>query len=319
MKYTDIPGIAKPISRLVQGSVMLTTDDVERGFDLLDAALEQGYNTFDTAPLYHGGQCERVLGQWMDSRGNREQIVIISKSAHHNIDRKRVTPFDIAADMHDSLARLQTDYVDLHLLHRDDPDIPVGSIIGTLNEHLSEGRIHAFGASNWRAERIREANDYATTHNLTPMVASSPHYSLAEQTEEPWEECESITGAQNESSREWYGKTQLALIPWSSLSGGFLSGRTARNDTSTMMEPNRQAFCNEENFRRLDRVRELAAERGKSVPQIALAWILHQPLNIFPIVGGETAEETQANLHALDLQLTGAELDWLNLRSETKG
>src|SRR5690606_27782491 len=127
------------------------------------------------------------------------------------------TPYDITADLFDSLARMQTDYIDIYLLHRDDPDVPVGPIVEILNEHHQAGRIHAFGGSNWSHERIREANEYAAAHGLTPFVASSPNFSLAEQIQEPWAGCLSIGGRKGAAARDWYRQNQIALFTWSSL------------------------------------------------------------------------------------------------------
>ena len=314
MEYAYIQGVEKPVSRLVQGTMLFNTSDLEAEFALLDSVLAAGFTTLDTGHVYGGGESERTLGRWIEARGNREQLVIISKSAHHNIDRKRVTPFDIASDIHDSLARLRVDYVDLHLLHRDDPSQPVGPIVEALNEHRAAGRIRAFGGSNWRAERIEEANAYADASGLVPFVASSPHFSLAEEFEVPWEDGVTIAGPGNEQARAWYRETGMPVFAWSSLSGGFFSGRVSRDDTTCMNETCLRAYCREPNFRRLDRVRELANAKGVSVPQLALAWVLNQPLNVFPIVGGATGKEVQSNLKALELTLSQDEQDWLDLK-----
>jgi len=135
MEYGTTAWSDAKISRILQGTIMLTERQKEEGFRLLDAVWETGINAFDTAALYGGGTCERVLGQWMEARGNREDCFVIGKSAHHNRDRPRVTPFDITADLHDSLARQRTEYQDLHLLHRDDPTVEVGPLVEILNEH----------------------------------------------------------------------------------------------------------------------------------------------------------------------------------------
>ena len=156
-----VPGIDKPVSRLVQGTMMVNSKQLEAGFAFLDAVLEQGCNTFDTAHVYGGGDNERSVGRWVHERGVRDQVVILGKGAHHNQDRQRVTPFDITSDLHDSLARFQFDYIDLYLLHRDDPSQPVGPIVEILNEHKRAGKIHAFGGSNWSVSRIQAANAYA--------------------------------------------------------------------------------------------------------------------------------------------------------------
>ena len=174
MEYGTVVGIDKPISRLVHGTMMLTGEDDAKEFALLDAVVEMGGNTFDTAHVYGGGSCERTIGRWMASRGNRDQVVILGKGAHHSRDRKRVTPFDITADIHDSLARFEVEDIDLYLLHRDDPSLQVGPIVEVLNEHKEAGHIHAFGGSNWSHQRIEEANADAEANGLTPVAASSP-------------------------------------------------------------------------------------------------------------------------------------------------
>src|SRR5262245_62032708 len=194
MLYGHIPNIDKPISRLVQGTVMVNTKELEKSFTLLDEVFALGCTTFDTAHGYGQGECERTVGRWVNQRGLREQVVIIGKGAHHNQDRQRVTPFDITSDLFDSLARFKFDHVDLYLLHRDDPSVPVEPIIDILNEHLAAGRFRAFGCSNWTTERIQAANNYAAAHGLVPFIASSPNFSLAEQYVPPWPNCISISG-----------------------------------------------------------------------------------------------------------------------------
>ena len=129
MEYGTIKGLAKRISRCVQGTIMLWEKHREKGFTFLDRLAQLGCTTFDTAHSYNNGESDSVLGRWMELRGNREDVVIIGKSAHPHGDRKRVTPADIDQDIRESLERLRTDYMDLHLLHRDDPTVPVGPIV----------------------------------------------------------------------------------------------------------------------------------------------------------------------------------------------
>lgn len=322
MEYGQIPGLDQQVSRLIQGAISLRTDELENGFALLDAAMARGINAFDSAHLYGGGASDRVLGQWMEARGNREDVVIIGKSSHHNADRKRVTPWDITADLHDTLARLRSSYVDIHLLHRDDPAVEVGPIVEVLNEHQAAGRIRAFGGSNWSVQRLEAANEYAARHNLTPFAVSSPNFSLGEQFADPWRDCLTISGPQHEADRRWYAAQGMPLLTWSSLARGFFSGRISRRNFEAIKDDiegfTLEVYCHEPNFRRLDRVEELAAEKGRTVPQIALAWLLAQPLNIFPLIGAANGEEMDANIQAMSIELTPAEVEWLDLRCETR-
>ncbi len=320
MEYGAVPGINRPISRLVQGTVMLSSKRLEEGFALLDGVYEQGGTAFDTAHGYGAGDCERVLGRWVNERGLRDKVLVIAKGAHHNVDRQRVTPYDITADLHDSLARQKRDNFELYLLHRDDPSLPVGPIVDILNEHKRTGKINVFGGSNWSMQRIKEANAYAAANGLEGFAVSSPNFSLAVQAKPPWENCVSISGEQGAIERAWYQENQMPLFPWSSLAGGFFSGRFTRTnlgDFDAYLDKLAvETYCFEENFRRLDRVQELADERDMSIPQIATAYVLSVPLNIFALVGCNNASEYAANVAASTLKLTPQEIAWLELRSD---
>jgi aryl-alcohol dehydrogenase-like predicted oxidoreductase len=315
MNYGQVPGLDKQISRLVQGTVMVNGDDVNKEFALLDGIFELGCTTFDTAHVYGSGKNERAVGQWVRDRGLREKVVIIAKGAHHNQDRKRVTTHDITSDIYDSLARFKFDYLDLYILHRDDPSVPVGPIVEVLNEHQKAGRIRAFGGSNWSHQRIDEANRYAAEHGLTPFVASSPNFSMAEQIKEPWEGCVSIGGKKGEASRAYYQEHQTPLFTWSSLAGGFFSGRFRRGNLNTFTDYLDklcvECYCVEENFKRLDRAEELAKQKNLTLPQIAMSYVMSQPLNIFALVGCQTPQEFKANVDAMNLKLSSDEMKWL--------
>lgn len=319
MEYGSIPGIDKPISRLVQGSVMISENRLEESFALLDAVLEMGCTTFDVAHNYGGGDCERTLGKWIQARGNREKVVVLAKGAHHNRDRQRVTPFDIESDLHDSMARQGTGYIDLYVLHRDDPSKPVGPIVEVLNKYKEKGWIHAYGGSNWSTERIAEANAYAEENGLAPFIASSPNFSLAVQIKPPWDNCVSISGPAAAGEREWYQAHDFPLFTWSSLAGGFFSGHFNRENLAdsgnTLLI---ESYGSDENFDRLERVQALADEKGMSVPQIATAYIMSVPLNIFALVGCRTPQEFEDNLAASTTKLTQAEIDWLELKRDSR-
>ena len=320
MQYGQIPGIEKPVARLVQGAVMISSQKRTESFDLLDAIYDLGGNTFDTAHVYGNGDSERTLGQWVNERGLRDKVVIITKGAHHNADRNCVTPFDITAHLHDSLARLNSEYIDLYLLHRDDPTVSVGPIVEVLNEHVAAGKIGAFGGSNWNHIRIQAANEYAAAHGLIPFAVSSPQFSLAEQVQEPWENCVSISGPAGEDVRAWYAENEIPLFTWSSLAGGFFSGRFSRDNLDTFSEYLDKlcvtSYCYEDNFRRLERAQQLAEIKGMTLPQIALAYVVNQPLDIHTLVGCQNGREFADNIAASDVQLTIAEMEWLELKRD---
>jgi len=319
MQHATIDGIGKPISCLVQGTVMVPGDNELRAHALLDGVLVQGCTAFDTAHVYSNGENERSFGRWLESRGIRDQVVIIAKGAHQNADRNCVTPFDISAHLHDSLARLKTDHIDLYMLHRDDPSQPVGPIMEALNGHLRAGMIGAIGASNWTARRFAEANAYAAAHGLHPFCVSSPQFSLAEMINEPWENCHSISGPQGESDRVWYQENEVPLLPWSPLAGGFLSGTVSRQNVRQHTgQLYHRCYACEANLTRVDRLHELSREKRCTVPQLALAWLLQQPLNLIPVVGPRHPREFEQLIKSFDLQLTAGELEWLDLERDVR-
>ncbi len=317
MLYGNIPYLDKKISRLVHGTIMVSMQKKEWSFELLDAMFALGVNAFDSAVIYGDG--ERVLGTWMQERGNRDEVVILTKGAHHNGWRKRVTPYDIQTDVHDSLAKLMSNTIDLYILHRDDPAVPVGPIVEVLNQLHHEGKIGAFGGSNWTHNRLEEANEYAQKHGLIPFTASSPNYGLAEQVDNPWGPgCVSLAGPKEADARAWYAKNNTPIFAYSSLARGFFAGSlksAAPEEAEKLFDrPTLQGYCHPVNFQRLERVEQLAQEKGLTVPQIAMAWIMQQPLNVFALVGTHTKEEMQQNIDALHVCLTQEELDWLDLK-----
>ena len=323
MQYDVAPGVDKGVSRIVQGVVMLSGSEDDAEFALLDAVYQAGINTFDAAHVYAGGKCDRVLGRWVRSRGLRDHIVLLDKGCHLNEDRKRLTPFDLTADLHDCLARLKFDHIDVFALHRDDESMPVEPIVERLNEHVQEGKIRALGASNWSHERIRLANEYAEAADLRGFSLASPHYSLAECLDEPWGGgALTITGSENGEARQWYETTQMPLFAWSSLAGGFFSGRFTRGNLDSFTDgADRRCircFCDEENFRRLDRAIELAEEKDATPAQIALAYVLNGPLNCFALMAAWTTEQAAENARAAEICLTSREIEWLDLRREDR-
>ena len=320
MRYGTITGVEKKVSRIIQGSTMIR---MEGAFEVLDADFEQGINAIDTAEVYGN---EGLVADWSHSRGIRDEMVIITKGAHHRNTPeglvRRCNDQGITEDITASLEKLRVDCIDLYVLHRDDPDTPVAEIIESLNRHLQAGHIQAFGGSNWTYERICEANEYAAAHDLTPFAVSNPNFSLAEMYDEPWDECVSISGAQGEEARAWYLEHDVTLLTWSSMAGGFWSGKfdrrmheTAADDIPELV---RRCYCGESNFVRLDRVRELAADRGLTVPLVANAYIFNQPLDIFALIAPQSGDECAENIRAMDIELSPDEIAWLELKADSR-
>ncbi len=314
MEYDSVPGVRVPVSRLVQGTVPLDANDREKSFALLDGVLESGCTMFDTARHYGGGR-EELFGEWVSSRGVRDRIAVLGKGAHHSPERRRVTPEDITDDLHTSLRAFGFDFIDLYMLHRDDPDVPVGPIVERLAQHQREGKIGGFGGSNWSHLRIAEANAYAGANELPPFIASSPNFSLARWKQPPWPECVSISGEEGREARDWYAGNQMPVIPWSSLAGGWFSGRFRRDNLESFTdyyEKNcAESYGSETNFAILDRTAVLGERYGLTLAQVALAYVLSSPVNVFALTGCRTPAEFAENAAAVAARLTPAEVTWL--------
>lgn len=307
MAYGRVADLEKPVSRVVLGSMVLDNGRAPFSFAMLDYFFEQGGNCIDTAWVYGGGTCEMAVGDWMARRGTREQVVLIGKGACTT----DCTTELVTKELFESLDRLQTDYMDIYFMHRDNPRIPAGEFVECLNEHLRTGRIRAFGGSNWTPGRIAQANAYAAAHNLVGFAASSPNFSLALWNEPTWSDC--VT-ASDLPTRRWYEEHDIALFAWSSQAGGFFTGRFKPEDRD---DPDAadlvRVWFNEDNFRRLERAKELADRKGVTPTQIALAYVLCQPINIYALIGPRTIEEMRTSLLSLEVKPTPEELRYLNL------
>jgi aryl-alcohol dehydrogenase-like predicted oxidoreductase len=307
-----------PVSRIVFGTANPVMQEGRDATALLDAAVAGGINCFDTARIY--GMAEKSLGDWMAKRGNREQLVIVDKGAHPLPDTvaPRVNPSAIKEDLNRSLSLLQTDYVDIYLLHRDDPTQPVGPIVEILNALRERGKLRLYGASNWTTDRIEAANEYAYQHDLEPMTVSSPNYGLAEQVTDPWGGgCVSISGPNEAANRRWYRDSGLTVFAYAVLGHGLLSGKLRSDNLSqvgSLLDPYAvRGYCSEENYERLRRTEQVAEKHGCTVAQAALAWVLAQPLEVFAQVSASIPSRLQSNLGALDVELTEAELNYMDL------
>ncbi|TJY41179.1 aldo/keto reductase [Cohnella pontilimi] len=308
MSYISIPGVEKPVSKLIMGSMMLSDEKMEYSAELLDAYISAGGNAIDTAHVY-GPHGMKAIGNWMRERGNRSSMTLIGKGAHPDAAGPRMTKSAIDADLSESLERMQTEYVDIFMLHRDDPNKSVGEILELLQGPLEAGLCWALGASNWTTKRLEEANAYAARHGLTGFACNSPNLSLAKPNEPRWAGCVSA-GAEDIA---WHIRTQLPLLSWSSQAGGFFTGRYSpekREDPEAV-----RVYYSEANWERYRRASRLAEEKGTDANQIALAYVLHQPFPTCALIGSQTPAEVFSSAEALRVSLTHEEIRWLDLQN----
>lgn len=318
MKYGSLPDVSGRVSRLVMGSMVFSIENQQRTNEILDRFVEAGGTAVDTARIYSKGTSEEAFGNWLKERGNRDDIVVIGKGAHHDAQtlERRVNAAAIHEDIQISLNSMQLDRMDVYILHKDDEDAPVGPVVEALNEENAAGRIGAFGGSSWTHQRIAEANAYAEAHNLKPFAVSSPNLALAVPVEPMWAGCVTLAG--DPAALDWYEKTRMPIFAWSSQARGFFSGRYTAGMTGETMDQQNviRTYFSDENWERYRRAESLAGEKGFNLRQIALAWVLHQPLELYALIGPASVEELDDCLGALDVRLTEEELLWLNLQKE---
>ncbi len=300
MKYGKVPYFEKEISKVVMGVIPLPQNDLVKAFELLDAYRAGGGNIIDNSYIYGPG-FSAVMKAYYEKHG-QDALIRFDKGNHHfsnNDEGRRVTKEAVDHDLRGNLERQGVEYSDFYVLHRDDIRVPAGDVVEWLNEHLAAGRIKAFGGSNWHHWRIAEANEYAEKHGLQGFSVSSPNLSLALANEPMWWDALQI----GREGRDWHAKTGFPLFAWSSGGGGFFA-RFQSDDI-------KRVYHNETNFARLERADEIAEKHGVTTPQIALAWTLNQPLNVWGLIGPNTVEQVEQNLAAVDIVLTPEELNYL--------
>ena len=313
-----IDGIGKTISPLALGTAFYRESDRDRWFGLLDDFVARGGTVVDSARDY--GESERVLGQWLESRGAREQVVLVTKGGQGEGHGLPAPDFadTIARELSASLDHLGTSYVDLYLLHRDSPSVPVEEIMVSLNAELSKGRSRAFGASNWQYDRLQAANEYAANSGIVGFSIVSNHLSLAT----PAGAFYPGLIAVNPDGEKWHERTNIPLMAWSSQARGFFTGAYGP-EAAKRREQTQDGFVTKmleiygtaDNFARLERAKTLGRKKGGfSAVQIALAWLLHKPFPLLAIVGPHTQEELASCFDALRIAISEREMKWLSLR-----
>ena len=303
MPYGEIPGVGKRMSRLVMGCD--NQPDLTHASALFDHFVEHGGNAFDTAWQYGRGVYEARLGRWIANRGIREDLVVITKGAH--------TPFcdpeSLSRQLLESLERQGTGYADIYLMHRDNPDVPVGEFVDVMDEHRRAGRIHVYGVSNWSLERFDEANAYARANGRFELGALSNHFGLAEAYDVPWVGCRHVT---DPASKAWLEERQVPLLPWSSQARGFFARALADLHSDAELV---RCYSSDDNFERRRRAQQLGAELDVPATAVALAFVLAQPFPTFPLFGPRSIAEARSSMQGLTVELSPEQVAWLDLRA----
>jgi len=301
-----LEGVEVPASILVLGTSSFGT--LEHAAEVFDCFFGHSGNFFDTAHVYGEGFapgcCERTLGAWIESRGVRRELVILGKGGHP----PKTTPEGVEKDLSESLERLKTEYFDIYMLHRDSPAVPVDEFVDVMCSFLRAGLIRSYGFSNWTMERTESARRYAQSQGLPLPAGVSNHLSLIAMERPIYPGCVS---AGDRSFRAWFRETGCTLLPWSSQGRGAFTAVAKPEELRTSALAD--CWYSKDNVERLLRAHQLAEVRNVLPVNIALAWVLQQPFQTFPIIGPRTMNELESSLGALDVVLSSQEIDWLNL------
>lgn len=293
MQYGTVADNTKKVSRLILGTMPHLMPNQAQANVLLDHFFSCGGTALDTAHVYG---TEDIVGRWLGTRRTRKDIFLIGKGAAFEI-----TPENVIAELHQSLGRLNTDHLDLYMMHRDNEQIPVGEFVDLLANLQKEGIIKAYGGSNWSTERIAAAQKYAVKNNLPPIGGSSPNFCLAKWNQPMWPGCVSAT---DKNSCEFYRRTQLPLFAWSATASGFLTGRFHASDVKTLgnEHPVVATWFNKENLKLLRNLERLSTKLSVSPAALALAYVFHQGINAFALIGPQTVNEINDSLSSLSVE-----------------
>ena len=320
MEYRTLGGSGCAVSTLTLGTMTFGDETDEEGAHAqLDRFLAAGGNLIDTADVYSAGVSEEIIGRWLgkQSAAVRDQVVLATKgrfpmgtgSNDVGLSRRH-----LAQALDASLRRLDVDRVDLYQVHAFDPWTPLEETLGFLDDAVRTGKIHYVGLSNFTGWQVQRAVDVAEFHRLSPPVTLQPQYNLLVR-EIEWEIVPAVQA------------NGLGLLPWSPLGGGWLTGKYRRDERPTGTtrlgeNPERgvEAYDRRSSVERtwdvVDAVRAVADERGVSMAQVALAWLVDRPAVTSVILGARTTSQLDDNLGAAGVHLSGEETARLDAASD---
>lgn len=307
MDYVNLGRTGLKVSRLCLGTMNFGPHTTETdGFTIMDKALEVGINFFDTADVYGWkigeGITEQIIGRWLAQGGGRRERIVLATKVNGRMGEgpndRRLSAFHIRQAVEGSLRRLQTDHIDLYQMHHVDRETPWEEIWQAMGVLVNQGKVLYTGSSNFAALHIAQAQCAAEKRHFLGLVSEQSLYNLSARTIE----LEVIPACKA------YG---LGLIPWSPLAGGLLGGVSRLSAEGRRNSENAQKKL-EKLREKLEAYEALCAEISESPADVALAWLLHNPVVTAPIIGPRTLEQFEGSLHSLEIKLSPETLSSLD-------
>jgi aryl-alcohol dehydrogenase-like predicted oxidoreductase len=280
------------------------TSDEAAAQRVLSAAYAGGINFIDTANIYTrwadgnpGGVAEQIIGRWRQKNAIPRDRVVLASKVRGNMgggpEDEGLSYRHILKSVEDSLRRLQTDYLDLYQAHWPDENTPIQETLRAFDELIKHGKVRHIGASNYAAWELMQALWVSDRNGLARFDSLQPHYNLVHR-EEFERELAAVCRTYN-----------IGVIPYSPLAGGFLTGKYRRNLLpNTARVTGAKRYFTEHNWTLLDLMEKMAKEKGAGISQIAIAWLLADPLITSPIIGANSPEQLKEDLGAVDIRLT---------------
>ena len=299
MQFTRLGRTGLQVSRLCLGTMNFGPETGEAdSFKVMDSALEYGINFFDTANVYGWklgeGVTENIIGRWFVQGGGRRDRVVLATKVYGQMGRwpneSRLSALNIRRACEDSLRRLQTDHIDLYQMHHVDRDTPWEEIWQAMEQLVREGKVIYVGSSNHAGWQVARANEVARARHFLGLVAEQSLYNLNARTVE----LEVLPAC------EAYG---MGVIPWSPLGGGLLGGALKKARAGRRAQERVQKLIDEHRDK-LERWEKLCDEMGENPADVALAWLLANPVVTAPIIGPRTGEQLKGSLRALQIEIT---------------
>lgn len=300
MEYKHLGRTGLKVSRLCLGTMNFGPETSEAdSFAIMDAALDAGINFFDTANTYGWklgeGVTEQILGRWFAQGGGRREKVVLATKVYGEMgkwpNQVKLSALHIRQACEDSLRRLRTDHIDLYQMHHVDRDTPWEEIWQAMEVLVLQGKVLYVGSSNFAGWHIAQANETARARHFMGLVSEQSKYNLLTR----HVELEVIPAC------ERYG---VGLIPWSPLAGGALAGAGRRGDGATRRREGDWAKETRQRYGdKIERFEKLCADSGLEPADVALAWLLANPVVTAPIIGPRTLEQLRTSIGALELRL----------------